>query len=222
MGFFRKLLGASSDRDLIRVDILMQYELRFGFGMAAVEWFDLSGGGQVIQAYLVALLYGRMLWAHNETKEDLFWRITDLATENVRTEGASGFDFTEWVLHVGLGGGDHTLWPWEIVAPKHITTPKTYSAILKHREPTSLAPLGLWIHVDMAWGQERILAPSSVLIAITAFSKSCDQETRYFLALLLWQMNTYWGSPDRVSACTESLALAAADSAIRTGELRLP
>jgi hypothetical protein len=180
------------------------------------------GGGPQIHAHLVALLYGRILCVHKETREELFSRVGDLAMQNVRSEGAIGFEFTPWVLHVGLGGGDHTLWPWQIVPPEQITDPKIYSAIFKHGEPTSRAPLGRWIHLDMAMGLARVLAPSSALVAITGFSRACDQETRYFLALLLWQMNAYWGSPDRMSVGSEALAYATADSAIRSGQLRMP
>ena len=103
-----------------------------------------------------------------------------------------------------------------------ITAPKIYSAFLKFGEPTSIAPSGRSIHLDMAMGLERVLAPSSALIAIAGFSKDCDMETRYLLALRLWQMNVYWGSPDRVSVGSEALAYAAADSAIRSGRLRMP
>jgi len=222
MGFPRKLFGGSSGVDAVRLDILMDYSIRLGIGTAAVQWTDPMGGGSPIYAHLVALLYGRILCVHKETREELFGRVGDLAMQNVRSEGASGFEFTPWVLHVGLGVSDHTLWPWRIVPPEQITDRKIYSAILKHGEPTSRAPLGRWIHLDMAMGLERVLAPSSALVAIAAFSRACDQETRYFLALLLWQMNAYWASPDRVSFGSEALAYATADSAIRSGQLRIP
>ena len=222
MGLIRKLFGGSPGADVMRLDILMEYSVRMGGGAAALQWTDPMGGGPPIQAHLVALLYGRILSVHKETREELFGRVGDLAMQNVRSEGATGFEFTPWVLHVGFGGGDHTLWPWEIVPPEQITAPKTYSAILKHGETTSRAPLGRWIHLDMAMELERVLAPSSALIAVAGLSTACDQETRYFLALLLWQMNVYWGSPHRVSLGSEALAYAAADSAIRSGQLRMP
>ena len=222
MGLIRKLFGGSPGADVMRLDILMEYSVRMGGGAAALQWTDPMGGGPPIQAHLVALLYGRILSVHKETREQLFGRVGDLAMQNVRSEGAIGFEFTRWVLHVGFGGGDHTLWPWRIVPPEQITDPKIYSAILKHGEPTSRAPLGRWIHLDMAMGLERVLAPSSALVAIAGSSRACDQETRYFLALLLWQMNVYWGSPHRVSLGSEALAYAAADSAIRSGQLRMP
>ena len=146
-----------------------------------------------IQGTLVALLYGRILCIHKETREELFGRVGDLAMQNVRSEGATGFEFAPWTLHVGLGGGNHTLWPWRIVPPAQIIDPKIYSAFLKLGKPTSTAPSGRSINLDMAWGLARVLAPSSALIAIAGFSKDCDKEARYLLALMLWQMNVYWG-----------------------------
>src|SRR3990172_10401628 len=115
MGFFRKLFGGSSGVDAMRLDILMEYSIRLGSGTAAVQWTDPMGGGPPIHAHLVALLYGRILCVHKETREELFGRVGDLAMHNVRSEGAIGFEFTPWVLRVGLGGGDHTLWPSQIV-----------------------------------------------------------------------------------------------------------
>lgn len=222
MGFLQKLLGGMSGADAMRLDILMEYSVRYGTGTAALQWTDPMSGGAPIQAILVALIYGRTLINHKETREELFGRVGDFAMQNVRSKGAAGFDFSPWVLHVGRGGGDHTLWPWHIVPREQITNPKIYSAILKYGKPTPKAPTGRWLHLRMAMGLERVLAPSSALIAIAGFSQTCDQEMRYFLALYLWQMNAYWGSPNRVSLGTEALAYAAAHSAIRSGQLRVP
>lgn len=222
MGLFQKLFGGSPRLDALRLDILMDYSIRFGQGTAALRWTAPVPDSTPIQEILVALLYGRILCVHKETRKELFGRVGDLAIQNVRSEGATGFEFTPWVLHVGLGGGDHRLWPWQIVPPVEIAAPKIYSAFLKFGEPTSSAPSGRSIHLDMAMGLERVLAPSSALIAIAGFSKNCDKEARYLLALRLWQMNVYWGSPDRVSVGSEAIAYAGADSAIRSGQLRIP
>lgn len=222
MGLFQKLTGKSLGVDVMRLDVLMDYSIRFGTGTAALRWTDPMGGGTPIQVLLVALLYGRTLVNHKETSEELFARVGDLAIQNVRSEGATGFEFAPWILHVGLGGGDHTLWPWQIVPAEQIANPKIYSAILKSGEPTPSAPLGRWIHLDMAMGLERVLSPSSALISIAGLSRACDQETRHALALYLWQMNCYWRSPDRVSIGSEALAYATAYSSIRSGQLRMP
>ncbi|MBI1990886.1 MAG: hypothetical protein HYS65_14425 [Betaproteobacteria bacterium] len=217
----RNRFGDSSVVDALRLDILMDYWIRFGKGTAAIRWTAPGVDSTPIQETLIALLYGRILCIHKETREELFSRVGDLAIQNVKSEGATGFEFAPWVLHVGFGGGDHRLWPWRIVPPAHVTSPKIYSAFLKVGKPTSIAPSGRSIHLDMAMGLARVLAPSSALIAIAGFSRACDKDARYLLALRLWQMNAYWGSPDRVSVGSEASAYAAADSAIRSGQLRI-
>lgn len=222
MGLFQRLFGASSPIDALRLDILMDYSVRFGEGTAALRWTSSDVDSAPAQGILVALLYGRILCIHKETREELFGRVGDLAIQNVRSEGATGYDFAPWILHAGFGGGDHTLWPWRIVSTTKITSPKIYSAFLRLTKPTPTAPLERSIHLDMMWGLERVLAPSSALIAIAGFSRNCDLEARYLLSLRLWQMNVYWGSPGRVSVGSEAVAYAAADSVIRSGRLHVP
>jgi hypothetical protein len=221
MGFLKNLFGGPPGIDSMRLDILMDYRVGSGYGSAALRWHDMVGGGDLLKGMLVALLYGRILCVHKETRTELFAKVDALARENVRTEGKTGFEFGQWVLHVGLGGGDHTLWPWDMKTPI-MAEPKVYSAVLKIGTPSSAAPSGRSINLTMAFGMERVLAPSSALIAIAGFSRECDQETRYLLALRMWQMNIFWGTPDRISAGTEALAYAAADQAIRSGQLRVP
>lgn len=208
--------------DVIRLDILMQYYTRLGEGTAALQWSDPMAGGPLIQAHLVALLYGRILCVHQETRHELFARVGELALQNVRSRGTTGFEFAPWVLHAGREGRDLKIWPWLIVPPEQITSPTIYTAILKLGEPTSKTPAGRWVQLDMPTELERLLAPSSALIAIAGFSKACDQVSRYFLARLLWQMNVFWESPNQVSLFSETLAYAAADAAIRSGPFRIP
>lgn len=222
MGILQKLFRGRSDIDVMRLDILMDYSIALGAGRAALVWTDYAKGGAIAQVPLVALLYGRTLINHMETRGELFNRVGELAIETVRTEGATGFEFSPWVLHLGLGGGDHTLWPWQLVSPDQIIDPKTYTAHLRSGQPSSISPIGRWIQLDMEIGLERVLAPASALIAIAGFSQSCDQETRYLLALYLWQMNAYWGTPDQVSIGTEAKAYAYAYESIRSGQLRVP
>ncbi len=219
---FRRLFGGPVGTDVMRLDILMDYDLRSGSGCAALQWLDPHGGGASIRAILVALLYGRILCCHKETRTELFRRVDELAIENVRSSGGAGFAFGSWTLRLGAIGGDHTLWPWTMLPATHLSAPKTYTATLKQGQPNTKAPLGRSLHLDMRFGLERVLAPSSALIAISGFSDACDEETRYFLALLLWQMNVYWRSPEGVSTGSEAVAYAAADSAIRSEQLKAP
>ena len=227
MGFLKNLFGGPPGIDAIRLDIAMDYSIRHGSGSAALKWHELQGVGieneasEAVKGSLVSLLYGRILCVHKETRAELFAKVDALAKENVRTEGKTGFEFTPWVLHVGLGGGDHRLWPWEMKDPTLIE-PKVYSAVLKLGQPTSAAPNGKWIDLSLALGLERVLVPSAALIAIAGFSHECGQEARYLLALRMWQMNVFWRSPDRISVGTEAQAYAAADQAIRSGQMRMP
>ncbi len=66
------------------------------------------------------------------------------------------------------------------------------------------------IHLKMAFGLERVLAPASALLAIDSYLKSTDREGCYELAVLLWQVNEFYGAPDNVRLGQEQAALAAA------------
>ena len=99
----------------MKLDVLMEYEARSGIGRGALAWTDPFEGGQDIQLHLIALLYCRILCVHRETQQQLFERVNLVAIDNVRTEGAAGYEFAPWRLNVGLGGGEQTIWPWELV-----------------------------------------------------------------------------------------------------------
>jgi hypothetical protein len=217
MGFLKNLFGPRGE-EAMRLDILMQYFVLNGFGSAALRWHDPMNGGEPIKAALVALLYGRILCIQKEARSELFARVDALAKENVRTKGAAGFEFQPWILQVGMGGGAQTLWPWEMKNP-YLAKPKIYSAVLRVGRPTWMAPSDAFLDLTMAWGLERILAPSAALIAIAGFSRECQRETRHFLALFLSQMNQFWGSPDRIALGTDARAYAAAHQALHSGSL---
>ena len=222
MGFLKSFFRPSPVVEPLRLDILMDYSIRFGEGTAALQWISPGMDGTPIRETLVALLYGRILCIHKETREELFNRVGALAIQNVQSEGATGFEFEPWTLHVGMGGGAHKLWPWQIVSPSQVPDAKTYSAFLRLSKPSSVAPSGRSIRLEMKMGLNKILAPSSALIAIATFSRESDREARYLLALRLWQMNVHWGAAAKICAGSEAVACAAADAAIRSGQLRIP
>lgn len=227
MGLLSSLMKRSG-RNVLQLDILMDYSITMGSGLAALRWTPLVKGEPLptgVSCSLVALLYGQVLCIHDETRSELFHRVQDLSIQYVRAQGNATLDFSPWTLHVGIGGGNHALWPWTMVPPDQIISPKAwkYSAYLKADRPNSRAPLGRWIYVDMPLGLERVLVPSSALIAISGFMRSCtDSEERLYLALLLSQMNAYWGSPERISFKSEAIAYAAAHSAIESSRVQLP
>jgi hypothetical protein len=185
----------------------MKYSVELGRGKAGLRFDDPLGAPGSVRASLVALLYGRVLCVHEETRAELFLRVGAAAERVLRSEGRAPFGFDLWVMNVG---GAQTLWPWEIVEPSELTSATIYSATLKVCSPNPLAPLGRWVHLDMGWGLERVLAPSSALIAIAGLSALADGETRHYLAFLLQRMNGYWGSPQNISLNTEAKAYAAA------------
>lgn len=219
MGFLNKLFGSSAPIDVMRVDLFMEYHPLTSMGTAAVEWASLESNDPNMRPFLVALLYARILAAHAETRKKLFELVDAISKQNVRDEGQTGFLFPEWLLHIGFGAPEQRIWPWVLAdIPRDLGEPKVYKATLKAFPETNHFAIDL----KMAIGQERILAPASALIATTSYAGSTDQEGRYELAVLLWQINEYYGSPDRVRIGSESKALAAATSAIRSGDLRMP
>lgn len=218
MGFLSKLLGVPAPTDVMRADLFMEYHPLTSTGEAAVEWVPLGSDDPNLRPFLVALLYARSLVNHAETRTKLFELIDMISKQNVRDEGDTGFVFPEWMLHAGFGAPDQRIWPWVLVdSPRALNKPKVYNATLQ-AFPESRH---FGINLKMAFGQERILAPASPLIAITSYAESTDQEGRYELAVLLWQINEFYGSPDRIRIGSESKALAAATMAIRSGDLRI-
>ena len=227
MGFLSKLLRAPAPIDAMRADIFMECDLLSSFGRAAVEWVSLESSDPKLRPLLVALLYARILYAHTETRTQLFEVVDVLSKQNVRDEGHTGFGFPEWPLPAGFGLPGQRIWPWVLCDdPSALRKPKVYHATLQGlpgpATPGQATSGHFGIHLKMASGLERILAPACVLIAITSYAESTDQEGRYELALFLWQVNEFYGSPDRVRIGSESKALAAATTAIKSGDLRAP
>lgn len=224
MGFLKKLFGkkvsgSSPLIDVMRSDLFMEYHPLTSTGTAAVEWVSIGSNDPNLRPFLVALLYARILSAHAETRTRLFELVDVISKQNVRDEGQTGFLFPEWMLQIGFGAPEQRIWPWVLVdSPRALSKPKVYKATLQACPVTK----NFGINLEMAFGQERILAPASALIAITSYAESTDQEGRYELAILLWQINEYYGSPDRVGIGSDFKALAAAKAAMRSGNLRKP
>ena len=222
MGFLKKLFSSSAPIDVMRADLFMEYRPLTNTGAAAVEWVSLGSNDPNLRPFLAALLYARILVAHVETRTKLFQVVDVISKQNVRDEGHTGFVFPDWMLPVGFGVPEQKIWPWVLYdSPRTLSKPKVYHATLQaFPKPATRGHFG--INLKMAWGQERILAPASPLIAITSYAESTDQEGRYELAVLLWQINEFYASPDDVRIGSESKALAAATAKIRSGDLRVP
>lgn len=219
MGLLDKLLGRPAPIDVMRADLFMEYHPQTSTGTAAVDWVYLGSDDPNLRLSLVALLYARIFAAHAPTRTKLFELVDVISKQNVRDEGQTGFLFPEWMLSVGKGVPEQRIWPWVLVdSSGSLSDPKVYHATLQAFPGSG----PFVINLKMAWGLERILASASVLISITSYAESTDREGRYELAFWLWQINEFYGSPDRVRIGSESKALAAATTVIRSGDLRVP
>ncbi|MBI4304469.1 MAG: hypothetical protein HY665_09070 [Chloroflexi bacterium] len=224
MGFFGKLSGRHLV-DVMRLDIHMSFSpvLGGGRGSAYVEWVPLSYDEPRLRPFLICLFYARILTIHEETRAQLFCLIDELSKSNVRDEGRTGFQFEEWAIQIRGVLSQHSrqyIWPWTLFeSPNALDKPKVYQATMR---ASSEEPDFFVIALKMAFGQERILAPSSFLIAMHSYCKTIDQQGFYELAMFLWQINEYYKSPDHISIGRESLALKAAFNAVRSGNLATP
>jgi hypothetical protein len=218
MGLFSRCPKSPMSLDVMRLDIFMEYQPQGEKGMASGKWVPLASDDVRLRPILIELLYARILSIHAETRSQLFWTIDELSKQNVRDEGFTGFNFKEWKLSPGLGIPPQTIWPWDISDnPDQLIDPKVYRATLKAPRPH------VWdIHLEMAWGLERILTPASLLIAVHSYSKSIDQESRYELAMFLWQINEFYKSPEQIKPFREAIALKTAMDSIRAGGLKCP
>lgn len=118
-------------------------------------------------------------------------------------EGDSTLTFQPWELHVA--GKDFSLWPWTLTEHERIADAKTYTATLQSTNRGSLA-----IHLKMALGQERVLAPSSALIGAYGLATTLADGARASLVRVLLAINAHYRSPDRIGLGSEPAALAAA------------
>jgi len=216
MGFLASLFGDTKNVGVMRLDISMDHSSMLRTGVCTVKWVPLASEDWRLRPILVALLYCRILSVQKETAQHLMDMVGKVSIQNVRTEGATGFDFPIWAPEFGLGVGTQTIWPWEITQSSCSSDAKVYRATLKSAPPRWL------IHLDMAFGLERILAPASALIAIRTFATTSDQEGVYELATMLWLINEYYGTSQKVRPGRESDAVLYAMEKLRAGNVTMP
>ncbi len=226
MGFFGGLFGTKSHPpapvELLRLHLHMHYNPVLSRGVAALDWEFLAPRNDDLKAFVVVLLYARILVVHDETRTQLLQVVDELSKQNIRDGGKTGFQFREWTFRAGPGAPDQRIWPWQLSKdPLSVRDSKAYTATLLGFTGGPLAGR-FGINLDMAWGQERVLAPSSALLAISSYAESTDAQGRYELALFLWQISEYYRSPDRVRIGSEPIALKAASDALRSGRLTAP
>jgi hypothetical protein len=142
---------------------------------------------------------------HQEIRSELFDRMAQAALRVL--EGDGNLTFEPWALHVA--DMDFPIWPWVLTEPEGVLDAKTYTATLQSSSDGSLA-----IHLKMALGQERILAPSAALIAASALATALNESERARLARVLLGINAHYQSCHNIGLCSESGALAAAMPAL--------
>jgi hypothetical protein len=118
-------------------------------------------------------------------------------------DGEGDLTFEPWVLDIA--GKYLFIWPWHIVEPEAITEAKTYVATLQSASSGALS-----IQLKMAMGQERILAPSSTLVAAAGLAKALPGPERMRLARVLLAINRHYSSSKSIRIGSESTALATA------------
>jgi len=202
MGWLSRLAGLTEH---LKLDVLMKFDIRSGQGAAALRWGAAqphpSLSDEQCRIALVALLYARTLVNHKATRAELFERMAQAARRVLEGDGRLTFD--PWELH--LAGRDFSLWPWILTELERIADAKTYTATL---QSTTRGSLG--IHLKMALGQERVLAPSSALIGAYGLATTLADAARARLARVLLALNAHYRSPDRIGLGSEPAALAAA------------
>ena len=217
MGLFDRVFGRSAEKvEVFRLEVLMDYNVSTGTGWGALRWVpstDHPDPPQLLSVFsslIIGRLYGRILAVHAETRAELFARVGRAAERAISEDGARGIAFDDWTLNVGFGGGQHCIWPWRLTTPEAGTlyNAKVYSGrLFAHTEPRGALSFAL----DMSLGMERVLAPSSVLIALACFGSSGRLDC-LDVATLLLGMNDYYQRPDRATLGAQVPAWTAAQN----------
>lgn len=190
----------------LRLEIMMDTDARRLAaqipGQAAVHWETIASHPLLPddrdRIALAALLYGRILFAHEETRVELFHRVGRAARRLV--EGEPTFKVDTWNLQAG--GMSFPIWPWRLVGPGELKSAKVYIATLIGSDTEEF----FGILLDLAFGLERILAPASALVALSALSKDLDRDDRILLGQVLLVMNGYYGTPQTASRVGSEMA----------------
>jgi hypothetical protein len=187
MGWFFK-----SD-SYLKMTVGMQYDTVIGYGIASVE-IEVLGkharlGENELKISAAALLYGRTLVNHAETRTALFERVGTAA--NALIQGSEKFTTTVWDLKIA--GRSFRIWPWEF-SQTRLNKAKNYVATVQRLRGDDLG-----INLKMAFGLERVLAPSAPLIAISTVVDLLKPNERVLLGHTLACMNVVYETPEGAS-----------------------
>src|SRR5437867_315469 len=198
--------GTVSPDSYLRLEIMMDTDARRLAarvpGQAAVRWETIASHPLLpddrARIALASLLYGRILLAHEETRVELFHRVGRAARK--LADGDAAFTVETWDLQAG--GMSFPIWPWRLVSPGELKSAKDYVATLVGSDTGE----SFGILLDMAFGLERILAPASALVALSALSQELDMDSRMLLGQVLLAMNGHYGTPETASRLGSEVA----------------
>jgi hypothetical protein len=195
-----------------------RFSYPWGRGSAYVTWksitphlFFSTNRGRIC---LAALHYARILRRNKFLRAQLI--------EHVGHAANSLIDFSHSALtlpwwDVQKSRGAFTIWPWTLVEPCEIAKLKMYRSTLKGDDLSAI-----WLHMEekaswdwvdmgMPVALHSVLAPASVLLALTELSAELDEPHRILLGQVLVAMNRYFGTVlDAGARGSEEQALAAA------------
>lgn len=185
-----------------RLDVLMEHDLQYPAGVAATEWANPVSHPEFSEADLRSItavsLYARTLVNHTETTAELLRRVTGASAALAR--GVETFDLAPWDITVG--GRRFAIWPWVRGVASEMSGAKHYVSIL------SAARGGFAFNLNMAFGLERVLAPSAPLLALEFLARSLVHADRLFLAELLQRVNEYYAAAGAAALGSDRTALA--------------
>lgn len=195
------LTTAFGEEDKVNhVDILMEYDLVSRSGRAALVWEPFESHPLLSEVdakiAMAVMVYARLLSSHEETRSELFNRVTDIAEELIMT---GKFHTLDWNLTIQ--GFKFTLWPWTLHTATELKNPRVYKATLI-QTPLTQTTGGL---IDMGLGQERVLAPSAPLILIKVLSEELDSKDNYKLGRALLEANIQFGTPENALPTNDNL-----------------
>jgi hypothetical protein len=242
----RALLGRPEGAPCVQLDVLMDFSAPMllwqpgsslqATGRAAVRWKPLSAPPPSADQYdnwrviLAVLLYAKVLEVHDETRAELFSRVSDALPRTLLLDPPQQLQFGVWELAVRdplsiAGPATLPLWPWTMTQPELIVTDSPSSAAQTRTCGATLRllrpPSGFLCHLSVLPGGERVFIPASALIALTTLSAELDSAHRRFFGILLSNVQTLLQSADSVRLGSGVLAVAGALDALGWPQLRL-
>ena len=198
----RRFSQSESKSICCRLDVLMEHDLRYPQGVATTEWVNPEPHPEFSEAQVRCItavsLYARTLVNHMETTAELLRRVTGASA--ALTSDVQKLDLAPWDITVA--GRRFAIWPWVPGVAGEMSGAKHYVSIL------SAAKGGFAFTLKMAWGLERVLAPSAPLLALEFLVRTLEPADRLFLAELLRRVNDFYSAAGAAALGSDRTALA--------------